>query len=270
MALRAGAFAPLMRSQTLARPAIVISSRNITEQQRKLEADWDKAKKIYYGPERDYKNFPHPVQQETPPPTRMGLFPETWFKAFYDKTGVTGPYMFGVGTIAFLLSKEIWVIEHGFVEFISFFGGLIFLAKKLGPSLADMLNDMDKQYREKYWFKPMQEHKEHCQQYIDDLKKAIWREEGQRYLYESKRENVDLQLEAIYRERVAEVYRATKRKLSYQMDLQSAKRKFEQDHMVEWVVKRVREGITAKHEKETIAQCINDIRMLQLEASVKK
>ena len=53
-------------------------------------ANWEKANKLYYGPERDTKNFPHPVMNEFHPPTRMGIFPESWFTFFYEKTGVTG------------------------------------------------------------------------------------------------------------------------------------------------------------------------------------
>lgn len=44
--------------------------------------------------------------------------------------------MFGVGTLTFLLSKEIWVIEHGFMEFITFWLMFAILNKKLGPGIA--------------------------------------------------------------------------------------------------------------------------------------
>ena len=54
--------------------------------------NWDKANKIYFGPERDLKNFPLQAQPKEVPPTRMGILPKSWFDAFYDKTGVTGKY----------------------------------------------------------------------------------------------------------------------------------------------------------------------------------
>ena len=52
--------------------------------------NWEKANEKFYGPNRDVKNFPHPTLPERHPPTRMGLFPASWFQALYDKTGVTG------------------------------------------------------------------------------------------------------------------------------------------------------------------------------------
>ena len=51
---------------------------------------WDKANKIYFGPDRDFKNYPTLRITEHRPPTRMGVFPSAWFDAFYNKTGVTG------------------------------------------------------------------------------------------------------------------------------------------------------------------------------------
>lgn len=58
-----------------------------------------------------------------------------------------GPYLFGVGLITTLLSKEIWVVDHGFAEVIGFFGAVLLLTKKVGPKMAkwlDSQNDVSK------------------------------------------------------------------------------------------------------------------------------
>lgn len=51
---------------------------------------WAKANDIYYGKERDTKNFPIMKMPDLPPETKFLLIPKSWFDALYSKTGVTG------------------------------------------------------------------------------------------------------------------------------------------------------------------------------------
>ena len=73
------------------------------------------------NPERDYVNFPTRRQLQTNLPVRHVIIPESFFKAFHAKTGVTGPYAFLTGLTTFLVSKEIWVLEHEFLAGIEFY-----------------------------------------------------------------------------------------------------------------------------------------------------
>lgn len=247
------------RSKAVAPAALVVRCQSDLSKQLQT---WDKAHEKYYGPERDLKNFPHPTQPETSPPVRLGFIPKTAMDFFYNKTGVTGPYVLGGGLALFLLSKEIWVIEHGFFNFMVFYPMVAVLAWKLGPWLSAYADKRsEKQVMERY-VKPVEEAKAAAQAHVDALEKAIWSEEGQKHLYEAKRENVALQLEAQYRERLNEVHTAVKKRLNYMVELQNIQRRFEQQHMVSWIVNNVVKSITPQQEKEAIASCINNLKEL--------
>src|SRR5690242_9918418 len=47
------------------------------------------------NPERDLKNYPRIGAPIWPSRTRMFIIPNSWYEFFYEKTGVTGPYVFG-------------------------------------------------------------------------------------------------------------------------------------------------------------------------------
>lgn len=53
---------------------------------------------------------------------------------------------------------------------------------------------------------------------IDAEKEEQWRAEGSKLLMQAKKENVKLQLEAIYRERAIQVYNEVKKRLDYQVN----------------------------------------------------
>ena len=89
------------------------------------------------SPSRDTKNFPRigaPIHADR---TRLYLLPNSWFEYFYDKTGVTGPYVFGVTFGTFLLSKEIYIIDHEIFTGISLAILTAFVCVKFGPKMRE-------------------------------------------------------------------------------------------------------------------------------------
>nr|AOR07063.1 mitochondrial ATP synthase subunit b precursor [Mesenchytraeus hydrius] len=233
---------------------------------RRTLGQWEAANKIYFGPERDTVNYPIRQAPETSPPVRLGFVPETWFQAFYDKTGVTGPYMFGAGMITYLLSKEIWIIEHGFTHFLSFWLAFYIVVRKWGPSLSKYFDDQGEALQDRLWWKSVNNAKAEYKAHIEELEKSIWREDGQKYLFEAKKENVDLQLESVYRQRLADVHQSVKKRLDYQVDVQNATTRVHQHHMVQWIVDGVLAGISPQQEKDSLAKCIQDLKTIAAKA----
>ncbi|NXU50627.1 AT5F1 synthase, partial [Turnix velox] len=208
---------------------------------------------------------PLPPLPEKGGEVRHGLIPEEFFQFLYPKTGVTGPYMLGTGLILYLLSKEIYVINHETVAAFCILSVIIYAVKKFGADVAafaDKLNEDKlagalavKNDAIKYYEKA-----------IEDEKKEQWRVEGRSYLFDAKRNNVAMLLEANYRERLMTVYNEVKKRLDYQVAMQNLKRQKEQDHMIQWVEKGVIQSITPQQQKESIAKCILDLKALSKSA----
>nr|XP_060628790.1 ATP synthase F(0) complex subunit B1, mitochondrial [Anolis sagrei ordinatus] len=196
---------------------------------------------------------------------RHGIFPEEFFQFLYPKTGVTGPYMFGTGLLLYLLSKEIYIINHETIAGICIVGVIIYVVKKYG---ADVAAYADKLNEEKIALATAVKNDSIAfyQKAIEDEKKEQWRVEGRHYLFDAKRNNVAMLLETNYRERLMTVYSEVKKRLDYQIALQHLKRRMEQDHMINWVEQNVRQSITPQQEKESIAKCILDLKMLSKSA----
>ena len=49
--------------------------------------------------------------------------------------------MLGGGSLVYLLSKEIWVIDHGFPEVLGFALAFTYVAKKFGGSIGKFLDE---------------------------------------------------------------------------------------------------------------------------------
>jgi len=225
--------------------------------------NWDKAHEIYFGPERDHKNFPLEAAPVTRPPVRLGFIPESFFNFFHEKTGVTGPYLLMTAGIATLLSKEIWVFDHQLAEFVPFWIVVYLIGTRLAPKLKEKFTDQQiTDFQKKFWDDRIAVNKFKFQHILDSGNALIEQQEGQKQLFEAKRENVDLQLEATYRKRMAEVHTAVKKRLDYQLTKEQTERKFQQDHMVDWIVANAVKGITPQQEKDAIAKCITDLKGL--------
>uniref|UniRef100_A0A8C6DBH5 ATP synthase subunit b n=1 Tax=Moschus moschiferus TaxID=68415 RepID=A0A8C6DBH5_MOSMO len=197
----------------------------------------------------------------------FGLIPEEFFQFLYSKTGVTGPYV-GTGLILYLLSKEIYVITPETFSAASTVGFLVYVVKKYSASIwefADKLNDQK-----------IAQLEEVKQASIKQIQDAIDMEKSQQalvqkhhYLFDVQRNNIAMALEVTYRERLHRVYREVKNRLDYHISVQNMMHQKEQEHMINWVEKHVVQSISAQQEKETIAKCIADLKLLAKKAQAQ-
>jgi len=200
-----------------------------------------------------------------PSPVRHGFIPEEWFQAFYPKTGASGPYVFAITVSTYLFSKEIYVLEHEFYNGISLFIICVASVKLFGPKVAAWA---DKGI-DKYESELGQTRKDEIASYEDQIaheKKVQASLDGQKMIMDIKKENVKMQLEGTYRERMIQVYEEVKKRLDYQVQIQNLERRIAQKHMVQWIVNQVLKSITPEQEKATLVQCIKDLETLAAKA----
>lgn len=231
-------------------------------------ANWEYANSLFNSPQRDLKNFPNLGMPERCPPVRLGFIPETWFQSLYEKTGVTGPYFLGGGLLTFLLSKEIIIMEHNLAHFYTFWLAAFLVHYKYGKKISDYINKETEKFNEEFFEGPARRSKDIALKNIADLELSIKYEGSQKYLWEAKKENVDLQLESAYRQRLTEVYQTVKKRLDYHVEVENVHKRLEQQHMVDWITRNVVKGITPQQEKDSILKCIADLKSLAAKQQV--
>ncbi|NXS90598.1 AT5F1 synthase, partial [Jacana jacana] len=208
---------------------------------------------------------PLPPLPEKGGEVRHGLIPEEFFQFLYPKTGVTGPYMLGTGLVLYLLSKEIYVVNHETVAAACILSVIIYGVKRFGSDVAAFADKLNEEKIAKASAVKNEAIRD-LETAIEAEKKEQWRVEGRSYLFDAKRNNVAMLLETNYRERLLMVYNEVKKRLDYQVAMQNLKRQKEQDHMIQWVEKNVIQSITPQQQKESIAKCILDLKALSKSA----
>merc|ERR1712198_477242 len=173
----------------------------------------------------------------------------------------TGPYMFGIGVSTYMLSKEIYVLEHEFYTGVSIAIMLAYAIKKFGPGIGAYL-DKEIEEIEGSWVNYRSDSIKNIQSAIEAEKKSQWEAEGKSMLFDAKRENVQLQLEAAYRARLATVHSEVKKRLDYQMETANVHKKVEQKHMVDWIVNSVHSSITPEQETAALSKCVADLKAM--------
>lgn len=200
------------------------------------------------------------IRQE-PGPVRLGFIPDEWFTFFFKKTGVSGAGTFAFTFTIFLMSKELFVMEHEYYGGLSVAIMCIAATIKLGPAIAEYLDKEIDAY-ETAWTDIRNTEVNSLEGLVTHEQKLQWSAEGQLMLIKAKRENVALQLEAAYRERLMIAYKETRKRLDYCVSREVVEAAIARRHMASWVIKEVAKDVTEKIQEETITKCFEDLQKL--------
>lgn len=149
-------------------------------------------------------------------------------------------------------------MEHEYYSGLSWIVVLILVVKKMGPGIGASLDaDVDAVLKE-FEDDRTAEMKTY-ETVIKDAKDAQWRAEGQKLLMDAKKENIAMQIEAIYRERFMLVYKTVKGRMDYHLKRHQAETRIQQRWMTGWILENVRKSITPDFEKQALDRAIQDL-----------
>ena len=177
-----------------------------------------------------------------------------------DKTGVTGAWTLGAGLTAVAISKEILIIHNETIVGISIAGVIYWLYKKIGPQVAEYLDNSSKEILDNL--------NQGRNEAIESLKASIKAEENMEVMlqcrtdaFEILRENGGLAREEEYRRRQLNVYNEVRRRLDYQLEMEKTEKMLQQEHLVDWIQRAVTQSLTAKTD-QSLPQCISEVKKL--------
>lgn len=116
-----------------------------------------------------------------------------------------GPYVFLTTFSTYLLSKEWYILEHEYYSGICLLSVILYASYKVGPKLAAYLDKKVDEIEDNLNASKNEAIEAH-KATIDNLEKEKWRTEGQLMIYDIKKQNIMMQLEASYRENLATVH----------------------------------------------------------------
>lgn len=228
--------------------------------------------KTPFVPEFDIKIQPEPplekpVRQE-PGKVIMCVIPEEWLYFFLSKTGVTGFYTFVFTFGTFLISKELYVLEHNFYNGLSMlvmcWGGV----KWIGPHFKKYA-DREIDFYEEAWVKSREAEKTDAIEAIDHEGWLQYQMEGNVLLMDAKRENITLQLEDEYRKRQMHVYEEVKKLLDYQVEVAQVYKRIQHKNLLDYVLHEVSKSVTPDMHDKLIYFSIDRL-VAELEREDKK
>jgi len=208
---------------------------------------------------------PVPDYEDTKKDLKFYFIPKHWFDFFYERTGVTGPYVFAGALFTFLASKEYYMFGHNYGHHSRQIFWTAVTIGYLNQQYGGMIRDQVEEWRtEKY--RAMDAIKEeevvNCYEVIEKLNLDKWRAGLSEFYNEAKQANLQVMLETAFLQRQAAVVNRIKQKLDYQLAVQQVDTELAQSHMVEWIEGKVMESIAADTQAATLDSCIAELHVL--------
>lgn len=200
------------------------------------------------------------VKEETAQP-EFGQFFRDVTAMLKEKTGETGQTLLIGGFLAYALSKELFVIHDETVLAVVMGSTVYFLAKKISKPIADMLDARYQEILDMFNAGRNAEIQALTNQ-IEELKKVEYMLTARKDVIEINREINAMSMELEYRNKLHEVVREVKNRLDYQAEIEAFQRRTEQKHIIDWVEREVVKSISPQLEKESVSQCIKDLKAM--------
>jgi len=161
----------------------------------------------------------------------------------------------------YLLNKEIYIMGPETIHAFVALSVLVYGIKRFGPAVAAWSDKMIQEKLDK-----ANQNKEEAitilENAVEEEKKEQWRLDGRHYLFDARKENVAMQMEIEYRERLNKVNEEVKKRLDYQVELANMEKRLEQSHMVRWIEQNVIKSITPQQEKDILNKCISNLKTM--------
>jgi len=196
-----------------------------------------------------------------PGKVRLGFVPDEWFQFLYNKTGVTGPYILFWGALTTIFSKEYFIASADTVENMVWLVVVITLSKYFGKSLGQYL-DSQVDARNKTFLDGLKDSTKTVDAQIVENEALLALPEANKIIHAAKRENALLQLEAAYRQKIAQVYQEIKKRLDFQLAVQNAYKRAEREQAISYILDGVNKSIGAAQEKEAFQSGLQQLRLL--------
>lgn len=196
-----------------------------------------------------------PMPTWDPKCMRHYIFPEYWFEFLHPRTGITGPYVLGLGTAAFLFSKEFYIYTPETMVAGCLGLCMFVILRTFGSSIKEgFQKSVDDRFDAIYRMK--MDEIEHIEKQVEEINTEKWRSGLMEMYHDIKKSNLAMMLETEYANRTASLVGAVKKSLNYQVAVQQVDRDLAHSHMVQWIEDKVRKSITPDSQKKTLDVCI--------------